>query len=284
MAIILFIFVVQANNQHLEFENGYIDRLGSSIIRILNPFRQLFGKMPIWIVPYYRYWNHKTGNYYYGHEQLQKAIRLCDNIKSSLERLNWSRQHKKAVLHRAYRICENISTALWKLARLEQSENVIGKFGEDKDGKGLKEIRALSEKIREEIQYALETLTSFSVYLARLALGDTSVSTEINSLAEQLDTSGQKLVEVTQSDGQKFTKSTSYSSIWSYTAVFVIVVTTFSISSRYVPNYAFAITVAGSLLGLLVIGILKLRDSEKISESSFAKIVIEFLKSIRLIK
>jgi hypothetical protein len=280
IAVILLLFVTQRNSYHSEGESS--DKLISFFIRILNPLRQIFGKMPIWIVPYYRdYFDSFDGG-----EQLNNALRLCDEIANSLKKLNWTRERKKNTIRQIYIICENITKALWRLSILQQTEKVVQEFGKGDKIKELQEIRTLTEQIKEEIKHALEVLTSFSVYLTKLAVTGVSNPSETNSLIGKVEISGQKLAEVIQSDsdGQKFAKGASYSSVWSYTVILVIVVTTFSISSMYVPNYAFVITVTGSLLGLLVIGILKLRDSDKISENSFTQIVIEFLKSIRLLK
>lgn len=272
LLVSVLLWVVARDN--VDYHVHSYNKLGSFIIRIFNPVRQIFGKTPIWIVPDSRYEN----------DYLRNAIRLGDEIRNSLKRLRWSHERKNNITRQIHIICENITKALWKLSALQQSEEVIEQFGKGDKEKGLQEIRTLEVQIKEEINHALEVLTPFSVYLAKLAATGASTPSEINSLISQIETSGQKIVEVIQSNGQKFMTSAPYSSVWSYTIIFVIVVATFSISSMFVPDYAFAITVAGSLLGLLVIGILKLRDTDKISENSFTRIVIEFLKSIRFLK
>lgn len=253
--------------------------------RILNPFRQIFGKLPIWIIPIYSYgdYNHDETPSYQGSQNLDNAIRLWENIRDSLKELNWSYRQKKEVLHRAYAICENIVFALWKLSSLQQTRIAI-KEQFDKGGKSRQQIAILWRQVTGEIDHALEVLTLVSVHLANLRMsGISSMSTETSNLIKQMESSNQELAEIAQRNNQRYIKSTS-SSLWSYTLVLVIIVATFTISSRYVPDYAFAITVSGSLLGLLAIGVLKLRDNEKISESGFVRIIVEFLRSIGLSK
>lgn len=253
--------------------------------RILNPFRQIFGKMPIWIVPIYRYgdYNHKETPSYEGYKNLDNAIHLWETIRAALKELNWSYSQKKRILRQTYTICENIVIALWKLQSLEQTRAAI-KEQFDKGGKSRQQVAILWRQVTGEIDNALEVLTLVSVHLTKLRMsGISSISVETRNLIEQLESSNQELADIAQGNNQRYVKSTS-SSLWSYTFVFVVVVATFTISSRYVPDYAFTITVSGSLLGLLVIGILKLRDNEKISENAFVQIIVEFLKSIGLAK
>jgi hypothetical protein len=251
------------------------DDVFSFFIRIFNLLLRLFGRMPIWIVPPHL-------DSYYDIKKLYNALRLNDEIRNLLKRLNWTREYKKNTLQRVYTIFDNAIKALWKLWVLHKTIEVIGYFGNDR--KVLQELGTLSDQIEAEIDNAFEVLTPLSAYLAKMAVTGTSVPPEINSILKQIEVSSQKLVEAVQSDGQKFTRGNPYPSVWSYVIIFVIVVTTFSISSMYVPNYAFAVTVAGSLLGFLAIGIIQLRNNEKINESSFTQIMIEFLKSMRLIK
>lgn len=252
------------------------DRLLSLFIQNINPLRQFLSKLPIWIVPDYYFAINTDLDF------LQQASELWYDIKNSLKDLSLPAKRKEIVNQQTYTICANITRAMWKLAALDATKKtIVEKF--DKDGKNRQEIEMLSEKVRGEIQYALETLTSFSVHLAKLRVSGTSVPSEINNFVTQIEISSKELAEATKTNGQNFKESSNYS-LWSYTAVFVIVVTTFTLSSMYAPSYSFALTISGSLLGLLVIGILKLRDSEKISENSFAQIIVEFLKSIRLLK
>lgn len=249
--------------------------------RILNPFRQMFGKMPIWIIPTYDYGDHyqNATPRYAGRENLDNAIRLWENIRDTLKELNWSYFQKKRILRQTYTICENIVIALWKLRSLEQTRIAI-KEQFDKGGKSRQQVATLWRQVTGEIDNALEVLTLVSVHLTKLRMsGTSSISAETRNLIEQLESSNQELADIAQINNQRYVKSTS-SSLWSYTFVLVVVVATFTISSRYVPDYAFAITVSGSLLGLLVIGVLKLRDNEKISESGFVRIIVEFLRSI----
>lgn len=253
------------------------NRVLSLFIQNLNPLRQFFGRLPIWIVPEY-YFAIDTDLH-----SLESASSLWYDIKNVVRHLNLPTQRKETVTQQTYIICLNITRALWKLAALDETKHtIIERF--DKDGKNRQEIDMLSEKVRSEIQHALEILTPFSVYLAKLRVSGISVSSEFNDLVNQIEVSSKELAEATKTNRQNFIKESSDYSLWSYTMVFVIVVATFTLSSMYAPNYAFAVTVSGSLLGLLVIGILNLRDSEKISENSFTQIIIEFLKSIRLLK
>lgn len=276
---IWYIAIATGRGYYVRYDNSD-SRIGSFFIRLFNPTRQLVGKMPIWIIPDYSFRLREPYSEYEGVTRLEHALHLYENVKNILQKLDWPSHRKQEILRQAYAICENIVIALWKLKDIEQTSYAI-KEEFDKNGSNRREVLSLWRQVTSEIDNAIQLLTVLSAQLTKSRVVDTVQVDESINLIERIKESNQELSKITR--GSRYVRSAS-SILWSYTIVFVIVITAFTISSRYVPGYAFAIAVSGSLLGFLAIVILQLRETGKISEGSFVQIITEFIRNIGLTK
>jgi hypothetical protein len=242
------------------YENS--SKVTAFFVSLLNPIRQATGRMPIWIIP--GFLHNRDGT-------LLAAFKAIDAIQNTLKNLDWPRRQKLEILRQSYLLCEKVVKGIWKLWSVDKTREAARNLN-SRDSQAA--IELLWKQTNDQIDSTVQSLINLSIQLINhdtLATGPDELLHQLIDLNQQMDLKLQKV--------KPYVKS-SLISVWSYTMAFLVVVLTFTVSSKYIPEYTLPTVVFGSLTGFLIIGILHLRANNQLSEESLKQIVIALIKII----
>lgn len=238
----------------------------------INFFRANVALLPIWLIPA-RKWNLDNER-----DLLIKSCLLYDEVKTTIKRCEFSSSIKKSLLNQCFFISQNIANGLWKVASLRRL--VAATDGIEVTKKHRLENTDLQNQIFHEMEFLVERLSFLSLSLLKSEINrDTQI---IEGILLEISSSNAKLKTI-MPPVNTYNKITRTSSAY-YIIIFLVLLTAFTVTSIYAPTYALPTIIVGSLIGFIAIGLFQLRNDENIKDKSFTRVIIEILKTIRLIK
>ncbi len=265
---------VSFSNKPESLKNGYLldDDGYKWQTYTINYFRVHNGNVPLWSIPA-RQWNSDDER-----GLLKKAILLYYEARNAIKRHAFSGEIQRPLLYQCFLIPQNIANGLWKLANLRRLISVT-------DGITLTkahelENTILQKEIIQEMEFLVEKLSSLSLSLLKSEI--TRDNKIIENILHEISNSNNKLLEKISPDN--LINKVQQKSNFYYVAIFLILVVAFAVVSVYAPSYALPSIIIGSLLGFVTIGLFQLRSDKNIKDESFTKVIVEILKTIRLIK
>lgn len=220
--------------------------------------------LPIWVVP----WLPITDSDIY---MLVQANKLYYEAKAAIERRKFSGGTKKFLIKQMALMPQNIANALWKLASLRRMNEAHYR----------NENKELQDQLTAEMKASVEYLSSISLDLIRSEI--TNDTKAINNILRELSERNSRLEKMVAAEASVYNQIRPGINL-SYILNFFLIVGLLTIVSVFAPNYALPIIIIGSILGFLAIGIFQMRDNEKLKDESFAQIIIELLRSLRILK
>jgi len=258
-------YIIAVWNQPETVSKGYLkDNDGWKWGLQITEFYRKKGDLPIWVIPPSPIT--ETDIYV-----LIQANKLYYEAKAAVERRKFSGSTKKFLVKQMALMPQNIANALWKLASLRRMNEAHYRS----------ENKELQDQLTAEMKASVEYLSSTSLDLIRSEI--TNDTKAINNILRELSDRNNRLEKMVAAEAHTYNQIRPGINS-SYIFNFFLVVGLLAVVSIFTPNYAFPIIIIGSILGFLAIGLFQMRDSEKIKDESFSQIIIELLKSLRILK
>ena len=163
--------------------------LPAAHLAVLNPFRKLSNRAPLWLVP-------DHGIQLDELEMVEQANRLGDEIRDALAERPFTAEKRASFEKQAREVPGNLVQALWKLARLRR---IAAAIDQRYDEEGLKhqELEQMVNQLRGEMQHSAEVLSAISISLVKVQLAHDDLATD--RLLADLNESNQRLRDLSAS-------------------------------------------------------------------------------------
>jgi len=158
------------------------------VIKAINPFRKLFKKRPIWLIPE----SLRIGDTR-GEEIITQANYLVYEVQDALIHNPISPEKKISFTQMSQQVPENITQALWKLSRMDRFMRSVSSISDPMQTRR-QEVDKMKSQLFNEIKHSLEILSEIPVSLLGVELDHTNLETD--RLLEELISSNNRLREL----------------------------------------------------------------------------------------
>ena len=204
VAVSGFFFVLLVGTIAADIENGRYLKLRRPqslpaliYVAVANPARRLLGLSSFRIIP--------DGLEPAERAIIERADRLLDEIRSTLQDSPISPAKKASLARRAGELPENLARALWKLARLRRiSESVDVQLERGRQDRA--DLAEMQDRLLADMTNSLQVLASISVSLLKVELARNDLA--VDRLLADLDEANQRLRDMSASytEIRKFSK------------------------------------------------------------------------------